>query len=164
MNNPIMPSSDPQRATLYTLQATEVYAGSGYHPAAQQLELIAPTVNPGEWLAKEYGSDPVPNFGCSMRRIPVYHVGRGATERFYFAIDPDLERILLVPFAEELKQQRSKAEKAEACRLGMLKERLAEQIAHSGTLRSIYDFQSANLLTRLWIALRPIKRWPVVSD
>jgi hypothetical protein len=176
-----MPSSDPSIVTLYKLTSEEVFTGSGVAPEFIQVQMRS-TEEKEIWFSDDLASSSHFDRGAIQQRmIPVHHCVRHVnqipnydrvmpngneykTEHYYFALEPALKNLLELPFKDRLQEAlqsaRKESEKAFATqgRLNALSGEL------SNTMAGIACFQSAPLLRRLWIALRPVKNWPETAN
>lgn len=167
-----MPSTDPSEVTLYKLTSELVLTGRGYPPD------IEVAVRSLEDKHRWFSPDLIYSQPTTLRHktLPVYHcvqmvprakdadllspLDTHKTERYFFAIEPALKKILETPFRQELRNAREAAYVERNKAIDALKQRDAKSNELATMFTGIVAFQGAPLYRRLWIALCPARHWP----
>ena len=176
-----MPSSDPSIVTLYKLTSEEVFTGIGFAPDYIRVQMRS--IEEKEiWFSHDLESSlPFDSGGSRLQSLPVHHCVRRVnqipnydrvlpngneykTEHYYFALEPALKNLLELPFKDRLREALQSARKESKKAFATQGRLNALSGEYSNMMAGIACFQSAPLLRRLWIALRPVKNWPETAN
>jgi hypothetical protein len=164
------PGTPLEQVTLYTITSETVLTGTECPPPVIEIYSVQAEGEP-RW----FGNPPLGHYDKKV--LTVYHVARlvppienekrlnpcwpeRKTKEHYFAIEPELERILRMPFASELiklqnalNHERGKLqqEQQSASRLN---------ISRNNLIYEIQALQRAPLWRRILVAFFPERYWP----
>jgi hypothetical protein len=159
-----------EQVTLYTVTSETVITGTGCPPPGIEIYSVQAEGEP-RWFGQCHAqlldkkaltvyhvARPVPHIENEKRLNPCWPERK--TEKHYFAIEPELERILRMPFASEL----VKLQNALNHERGKLQQEQQSvnrlNISRNNLIYEIQALQCAPLWRRILVAICPERYWP----